>query len=149
MKDERRPRDSSRSADLDGEAQALGALDVVGEDDREAVRVRPEPAKLQLVRCRGREQASTGEAQQPLDAAIERPRGELRRALPPHQPASRLVPNAARDETLDPIVGRELPGLECSRRRRQAPPLGDVPVECVGEAERNDDGSAIGVVHDG
>src|SRR5439155_23708295 len=60
--------------DLERTADALVVLDVVGQDHRRLVAVRPEPEELALLPPPRSERAADVEAKEAADAAVDRPR---------------------------------------------------------------------------
>src|SRR5438093_8702074 len=62
---------------LHGEAKTIGSLDVVREDERRAVCVRPKPLELSLGHVTRSKEAETVEADKPDDILIKWPRWEL------------------------------------------------------------------------
>ena len=65
--------------DVHRAAQPCSGFDVMREDERGVVAVRPEPGELGLVDVRCLEQASRREPHELVDRTLERPRGKLRR----------------------------------------------------------------------
>src|SRR6185436_2012847 len=81
---------------LEREAEARFAFDVVAEDERGLLSSRPKPGEGSFVETAFEQQAERIEAKQPVDAAIEGPAGKAWGFSDPHEHAPQRQPKLTR-----------------------------------------------------
>src|SRR5262249_38797585 len=117
----------------------FGGFDVVSEDHRRPKSTRPEPRERRLLAFGLDEQAVRVEAQQVLDASVERPFGKLGpRSTAANVGATGRKPEAAREQMLQSVVHLQLALAEAVLGSRDHPAFAQIREVGVVEVEGNE-----------